>query len=399
MKKIFLYWHPILFFILYSLLSLTLGCSSTSDLIPDPNPVLLADKALAPTLQNINPSSDCLENRMALDIGSGSTKVLIAEVDFCLQRLHKIYFKDSKPIKIKEQLKLNNQTIPESIQVELINVIRDWKLAHKNLKIKTYLAVATEVFRQAKNGTTTLAQITKATKIKVKLIQQTDEAKIGFYSALALSPYDSSQIAAWDIGGGSQQLTLLNSENNFITYQGKMASVSFKDLVLNLKFKEEVASKNSPNPLGPLLADMALKKIEKYSRNDVPAALQKQLKTKIILGIGGVHNQSLAKQLVQNKTNVSESELPKQLPAKQTVVASEPEPNEVLVSYTPQDLLRLLQKQAELADPQLNSEYPETEVTNIILVLGYMNALAIPKVSLVPADLTYGLILFDFAQL
>lgn len=376
--------------------------------------------------------SNCVENRMALDIGSGSTKVLVAEINSCLQTLRKMHFKSAHPLKIKEQLAQNDNVIPEVALNELIKVIGDWKTKNESLKIDTYRAVATEVFRKAENGEAILKKLSDEINIPIKLIEQSQEAKLGFYSALALSPYAADEIVSWDIGGGSMQITNYASRNNFNFYQGLLASVSFKDLVIELKNRnkpktqakaaaqtspktqdkqanptspksqDKPTTQVSPNPLGQSLANLAIHEAKKYADSSITPEIKAAAKSKRVLGIGGVHYHSVFRQKLQSlkpkaKTSAAQSapkvpsgkdyddNLEKTLPGKKEDV-------ELEEYYTQSDLIHLINDLAHMNDRELPGNYPETDVTNIALVLGFMKAMGLDKVYVVPADLTYGLI-------
>src|SRR5438445_5776364 len=63
----------------------------------------------------------CLQNWGSLDIGSGTTKGLVAEVNVCEQRIVKIIFEDRLPLSFNEALeKSEAQIIPQTTLDEAI---------------------------------------------------------------------------------------------------------------------------------------------------------------------------------------------------------------------------------------------------------------------------------------
>ena len=374
--------------IIFYLLSCSLSCTS-SKLAPDPNPYFNAGASSDQDKSTNKKTSDCLENRMAVDIGSGSTKVLIAEVNFCLQTIQKIHFKESHPLKIKELLLENKNQIPDSVLEEATKVILSWKEKHQNLKLQKYTAVATEVFRQAKNGNQILKKISDATQIPIERIDQILEAKIGFYSALSLSQNSADEIVVWDIGGGSMQITSLAGPRKFNFYQGRLASVNFKDIILDLKNKNLKEQAKSPNPLGPKLTSTAIAKAERYAKLSVPGDIKQDLKSKKLLGIGGVHFYSVYRQVETLKTPQKQPELEKSLPGKKAEVKITSQTEKF---FTSAEIQKVLDQKMNFNDKQLEGSYPETDITNLALVLGFMKALNVDKVVVWPADLTFGLI-------
>ncbi len=359
-----------------------LGCSKTG-LKPDPDG---SSKSLTKTL-NVNLNKDiedsCLENRMAIDIGSGSTKMLVAQVNFCLKQINNIFESKSVGLKLKEIVERNQNTIPKYMLAKISKVILSWKGEHRDLNIKYFRAIGTEIFRQATNGSEFLDKLSKLIQMKVRLIDQSTESKLGFFAAQGVSPFSQKKVVVWDIGGGSMQLTGLSASGNYIFQKSKVASVSFKNKILKLK----TSSKSiSPNPLGEPLADRSVILAKKLALQNLNRRLKTDLKSKKILGIGGVHNKSVYRQVTEIlRPKVNKLEL--NLPSKRQVK------KRTLNHYTQTDLRKVLRIMATKTDAQIGSDYPETDVTNIALVLGHMEAFAIGRVYVINADLTYGLIL------
>ncbi len=308
----------------------------------------------------------CLQNQMALDIGSGSTKVLVGLVDTCLHKIIKIHWQDSLSLKIKESLKNQQNRISKDFEKKLILQIEQWKKNNNDYPIQTYKAVATEVFRQAKNGEEFIKQLSQRTQIPIRMINQKEESQIGFWSALTQIDKNPLDIVVWDIGGGSMQITQLNKDNQFESYLGQLASVSFKDIVLGMKKSTNPKNHSSPNPLGAPLTLEALKYVQIFAQKNVPLMMKEGLKNKTIIGISGVHNQSILARVRQTQSQDF---------------------------YTLSQLEKTLEKVKALNDQQLGGDYPETDVTNLILISGFMEALGIKRVEVVSVNLTFGLLI------
>lgn len=350
-----------------------------TDLTPDP--VLTPAAPQSSRASKKSQNDGCLENRMALDIGSGSTKILIAQVNTCLQLIHEVYFKDSQSIKVKESL-TSSQEIPENILKQLENTIATWKKNHSHLNIKTYKGAATAVFRHAKNGSDIIHKLSQRLKISIHIIDQNKEAQLGFLSAVAQSPYKIQDIIVWDIGGGSMQLTSYLGQGEFLYHKGQTASVSFKDLVLKLKPTSE--NTTSPNPLGDKVAVLATNEAKKIGLNTLEDDFKNAVRTKKVIGIGGVLAKSVFRQINETlKTKTLQAYLP----------GMNPQEDDDLPFFTDTEIDRTLKLKASWNDKQIGGDYPETDVTNLALVSGFMKALNLKKVYVVNTDLTYGLIL------
>lgn len=315
------------------------------------------------SLLNSNSKNPCVEKQAAFDIGSGSSKVLAAEVNTCENKIIKVLFKESKGIKVKESI--SNNTIPLTIQTQLDMAFSDWLTKLKHLKIKSYKGIATEVFRVSQNGSLVISELEKKHQVKIKIITQIEESVLGFWSAVGASGLDPKNVISWDIGGGSMQMTSLNDNNEFIFYNGKMASVSFKNEYLKTT-KCRNNTNCSPNPMGLKGVLSAVKIADLYAKKNVPIEFKKEFKLKTVVGIGGVHSKSIWNQLLRSQPNETELNL--------------------------NNLQTLVFENAKLGDKDLKSDYAETEVTNIALVLGFMKRLEIQSVKPFDVDLTTGLL-------
>ncbi len=314
------------------------------------------------SLLNQKVEDPCIEKQAAMDIGSGSTKILVAIVNTCEGKILKTLFKESKSIKVKESV--IGESIPKSIQSDLDLAISEWKIKTLPLNIKSYKAVATEVFRSTSNGLAVLEELEKKHLLKIKLITQIEEAILGFWSAVGASGLDPKQIVSWDIGGGSMQMTTIKN-NEFMFYTGKMASVNFKNEYLKTT-KCRNNTNCSPNPMGLKGVLSAVKIADLYAKKNVPQEFKKEFKLKTVVGIGGVHSKSIWNQLLRSQPNEKDLNL--------------------------NNLQTLAFENGKLKDEDLKSEYAETEVTNIALVLGFMKRLEIQSVKPFDVDLTTGLL-------
>lgn len=148
------------------------------------------------------------------------------------------------------------------------------------------------------------------------------------------------------------------SMNNI--YMGAIASVTFKNMLLNSVI-DAPENQTSPNPLGNK-ANASLKLAEYYAKVHVPKPIKETSRSSQVLGIGGVFT------ALQQKVD-STSHL-----------------------LTKANLEELLQQRKNLTDEQIPGDYKAVDVTNIILVLGFMKALGIEQVNTYKVNLTHGLL-------
>lgn len=309
-------------------------------------------------------AKECLENRGAMDFGSGTTKILAVAVDVCEKKILKVIFEDRLAISFNEAFEQSaDQKIPEKFWQEALPRIQASVDKLRGQDVKKIDAVATAVFRNAKNGKDVIAQLGKGLGISIQIISQDQEAELGFWSVLAFKSWSAQEasVVVWDIGGGSMQMFAWNKGKPQI-FRGHMASVSFKNEILKvLQFKnpQEVSS---PNPIGPN-REAAIQLAKNHAVLNVPKFFKDLKPETKWMGIGGVLSMSIQKQVQKNATQ-----------------------------FTVDELAQTLKARAGLSDAQIEGDYKISDVSNLALVLGYMQALHIASVETVPAALGQGLV-------
>ena len=108
----------------------------------------------------------CVENRAAFDIGSGTTKLVVAQVNFCHQKVEKILLERNMPVGYQDDLEKSKSGIfSPKIMKEGMEVLKSLKEMALFFKPKKFRAVATSAFRKAQNG----SQLVKEIESKLKL--------------------------------------------------------------------------------------------------------------------------------------------------------------------------------------------------------------------------------------
>lgn len=301
-----------------------------------------------------------LSRRGGLDIGSGTTKMLIAKVNSCGPRIEEVVLRQTEKVDIAESLeKSNDNKISEAAANQEEKLILDFAQTVKR-EDATALGAATAAFRKAANGRGVVNQWSKASGIPIKVISQEQEARLGFEYARSAIGVAPETILVWDIGGGSQQMSYMENGKYRVAFPAS-ASVEFKNFVIT-KVKRRNA--NSPNPMSSLEVNRALELAQQFAKS-LPSPLVEKLRASqlSVVGIGGVHSKSILGQVKKDD------------------------------SYTDDDLAIAIDKRRTLTDAELG-KYAETQVTNMILVLGFMKELGVHRVRVVDADLTQALVLF-----
>lgn len=325
--------------------------------------ILVFIASCSTTQTQISESSNCHSKRAAIDLGSGSTKLVIGLVNTCENIVEGILFEAQRALALKDQLqkskdnKFNKATINK-----LTSIFEEFKYLAQNEGITEVKAVATSAFRTAKNGKEAAKSVFDHTGVQIQIISQQQEAKFAYSAALSKLKKDGnkskSPIAVWDIGGGSMQITkpLTSGEKKVALL--KIASVTFKNMVLKEFYPESAITPN------PMTEERALKAMDlarvtaKEQLNDFET-----LKGYSVVGVGGVHYFSLGSQFKES--------------------------NRV---YNQSTLLNTLLKRSKLNDQEIGGKYSQTDITNIALVLGFMQTLKVDEVRPLKINMAHGLL-------
>lgn len=305
----------------------------------------------------------CLENRAALDFGSGTTKAYVATVDTCEKKIVKVLFEDRLPLAFNEALeKSASKEIPEETLKRAEPQIKELLEKVRRYDIKRISGVATSVFRVAKNGRAAAQSLSQKLNVPIEVITQEQEAELGYWSALAQTGIqDTKDLIVWDIGGGSMQMYTRDG-GKVRVFEGDLASVTFKNQILQVLQFKDPRQNSSPNPFFRQ-REAALQLAKNHAYLNVPEYFKKKAPTARWVGVGGVLSMSVQRQVDKDAHE-----------------------------FTQAALQRTLDTRSSLRDDQIQSDYRITDVSNLALVLGYMKALKIEKVETAQASLGQGLL-------
>lgn len=304
---------------------------------------------------------------MGLDIGSGSTKIMVAKVDYCRNKILEVLHSENRAVQYNEDLEksVDGNLSPVIVDKGLVTLKEMIKKAN-TFKPKRNYGVATSVFRKAKNGTDVIKTFARKLNLRLEVISQETEALLAYYSVLSLiddKQVNTKKIVIWDIGGGSMQIFSLTDARKPLKYLGDVASVTFKNMVIEVLQGKALDAAASPNPIGEK-REQVISLARSYAKLHVPTELKTLMKDRVVIGVGGVHGFSIKNQ-VQMKDD----------------------------DYSLEAVEKAGIAQSLKSDKDLKGEYRSTDVTNLLLVQGYMEALDIKAVKVMNANLIQGALL------
>jgi exopolyphosphatase/guanosine-5'-triphosphate,3'-diphosphate pyrophosphatase len=323
---------------------LVLGLTACSTKAPQPNP--------------------CVERRAIFDVGSGSTKLKLADVNFCESKILRVVFEQARAVDFAS----DHSASPKGVLSSAVRAAGKKAIAELYSQAKVYepkktIAIMTGVFRKAVNANSFRSQLQNKFGFSFRIVTQELEGRYGFESVRASQNLEASALVVWDIGASTQQF-ISKRGDVFLMDLKDVASVGFKERVIREVHKKNPKKVKSPNPLGEERAAPAL-----LLSRSLAKKMSADMKFKLaepgvrVVGIGGVHRFSIAGQTGKKK------------------------------SYRLRDIQRILPKQAGKTDQEIGGDYASTEVTNLILVAGFMEELGIDRVEITRADIQEGVLL------
>ena len=167
--------------------------------------------------------------RRVLDIGSGSIKCEVAEVEPTSKRIVRSIFSASVQTLFLRDLKhsgSDSMLISPEMYALGMHTIKNFIADTNHLGVTQTAAVATEAFRKAANGKAVVAAFARECGVEISVIQGEQEARLGYESARALSGLEADALLVWDCGAGSFQLSNGSDSHVDIHGSGTMRAVA-----------------------------------------------------------------------------------------------------------------------------------------------------------------------------
>lgn len=208
---------------------------------------------LSATEQRLDIAVQQLTTRASIDVGSGATKITVADVNPITNKIVKIWHQTATKVELSKDLANNaDGCLSQKVEYQLIDALKAMQQEAGQFDPQEYVAVGTSVFRTAQNSLKFLDNVEAATGIKIHVIPQIEEGKIGFATAVAVSNEDPENILSWDSGAGSFQISTLIQDEiemygaEFAFVPALMALFANRDQPFSLEL--------SPNPVNQVEA-------------------------------------------------------------------------------------------------------------------------------------------------
>ena len=175
---------------------------------------------------NINNQNDCVAS---IDIGTNSTHLLIAEINSDLKSFN-IKFTEKSTTRLGERDDDGNLT-EEAIE-RVIETLKRFKAYCASYGVSKILAAATSAVRESPNGRDLIKRVRENIGMSIELISGAEEARLIYLGVLSGMSLENKSHIILDIGGGSTELILANSEDTRALTSAAIGAVSYTHLTL-----------------------------------------------------------------------------------------------------------------------------------------------------------------------
>ena len=177
----------------------------------------------------------------AIDCGSNSTRLLIAEV-----RAGELFplFKTHKVTKTSEGLESSNE-ISQDAKNRLIKILREYLKRINTENVDQIFITGTAVFRDANNSDEVIEEIRKKLDLEIQVISGQDEGYLTSLGVLSSNTI-SNEFFIVDIGGRSTEL-IYDSENRTNVHSLDLGVVSLTERISNVNPMSEADRNEGDN--------------------------------------------------------------------------------------------------------------------------------------------------------
>ena len=208
------------------------------------------------------------ERVAAIDIGSNSIRQIVADVapDGNIRVVDELKAAPRLGAGMDDAGRLSDAAVDRATE----SISRMATLA-RQLGATRIEVVATSAVREASNAREFLGRVQQAARLKVRILDGDDEARLAFRSALAHFDLGGGRAAVVDIGGGSLELAL--------------SAAGLVDRLVSLPFG---ALRMTERFLSPRCTRKTVRKLRKYVRKELQAQLPaREWRSALVIGSGG----------------------------------------------------------------------------------------------------------------
>lgn len=175
--------------------------------------------------------------RAAVDVGSGGLKVTVAKIDPITQKIQEIVYSKEHTVALKRDMQVGGKSkFSKEIRNVALNTLSNLQAELAPHNPQEWSGIATAASRQAKNGQKMYDQIERELGMRISIISQQEEGRLGFLTAAAVSGVPQDKLISFDSGSGSFQLTT-HIDGNLEVTEGDLGHIPSLEVLMKLRGK------------------------------------------------------------------------------------------------------------------------------------------------------------------
>jgi hypothetical protein len=304
----------------------------------------------------------CLETRAALALHTNHARLVIAEVDKCKSTISKYFLEMDTTLDLISGIRKKDYLLTLKLQGYAINTLEKLAKNAREFRPKNLILVPSKSLKKMKNYLEFFKEIQKAINCKIVLPNLETESILGFLAAKLKVPKSPIPLMSWTINDSGTFWVIEDQIGGFKTFYEKLSPFIFKDMIIEGVLKKDHLKVSSPNPLGLEKVTESEKLLEVYAKYNLDKFLQEKSSNYNVIGIGNFYSHL----------------------------------GETINGLLPLDQLRTsLVKTSNFSDDQIGGEFPDLQITNLILAIKMMETMGISKVTPVSVNEADGSLVFE----
>ena len=224
-----------------------------------------------------------------IEIGSGLIRMGIADVsqEGDKRVIHNVLAEQKTPVLFAENAAYNNNTLSEHIYQKALVVLKQYKAEASQLGVRKIHGIATDIFRKAENGSEFIEMLSHELDFEIEIIDQNKEGELGFLSiayevSQYLPPISMEELVSWDAGSSSTQITVLESNHEFVIYKSPFGIIPIKVSFEKIRRAQFGCNSITINPVSDEEIELLLDHIIN-SLPEVPKAISEAVRLGVVV--------------------------------------------------------------------------------------------------------------------
>ena len=171
-------------------------------------------------------SADLADRFAALDVGTNSVRLIIAEPRS--DGTYRVLDDERESTRLGARLSSSHRLDPQAIQ-RTLDALKRMQQICEGYQVQHLRVIATSAVREAEDGPEFCRRVFAETGLEVEVISAETEARLAFFGVMRSLDLEGKQVAVVDIGGGSTEIVLASGNIVDTIYTTKLGAVRLSE--------------------------------------------------------------------------------------------------------------------------------------------------------------------------